>query len=514
MEFGAIPPHDSDPSNKKVPQGTNKIEKDLHDLDALTPPYGSREARRVLHLLENPSEANLGEARGILYDTESRPVLTFIGDRLANVLGPKHVGFAIDLVNRKSLLSTDAFLRGLVSRELRAVRHGLPSPLTGPEMAPLRVAIAKLCVDPELFFSDKTRARHPGEIDRLLFFPIVLLRRAASNEVTSVLVKAATIGGIEPERNRRALEMLTHLEEVHPAQRMLSQEGVAAIVETMGSFLRDPFNRLDAYAFVERWLRKEPAQAPETTHLVRDAINRLWREYREGAFGGVESFSANMMDLLALSRHFDDPLSRQVRLQACDDPHTGVASLARLVVFGPTEHLLGTLHDATHEDAPLEERHRAIRVLGYSVSPEHDKRFRLIYSDAVGRVFREDEEDPEFVGPIRTALLSVLARRLFTLPLSDPFSQAVLSDAISQKVGEASLLASTLLAITRQGRVMPLSFYDEPTLLSPIGLCIELLRHQAKNDDPSITSIADAIEGHFILDGPARFGFQLTRTQD
>jgi hypothetical protein len=152
--------------------------------------------------------------------------------------------------------------------------------------------------------------------------------------------------------------------------------------------------------------------------------------------------------------------------------------------------------------------------LGYSVSPQHDKQLHSIYSDVIARGFRGDEDDPEVVGPIRTALLSVMARRLFTLPLSDPFSQAVLSDAMSQKVGEASLLASTLLAITRQGRVMPLSFYDEPTLLRPIGLCIELLRHQAKIDDPSITPIADAIEGHFILDGPARFGFQLTRTRD
>jgi hypothetical protein len=514
VEFGAIPPHDSDPSNKKVPQGTNKIDKDLHDLDGLVPPHGSRDARKIVHLLEHPTDVHLGEARAILYDTESRRVLTFIGDRLAKVLSPPHIGFAVDLINRKSLLSTDAFLRGLVSRELKAVRHGLSSPLAGPDMAPLRVAIAKLCVDPDLFFSEKTRERHQGEIDKLLFFPIVLLRRAASNEVTSVLVKAATIGGIEPERNRRALEALTHLEESHPHHRMVSQEGVAALVDTMGSFLRDPFNRLDAYAFVERWLRKEPSRPPEATRLVRDALHRLWREYREGGIGGVESCAANIMDVVALSRHFDDPLSREVRLQACDDPHTGVASLARLVVFGPTEPLLDNLRDATGDDAPLEERLRAIRVLGYSVSPQHDKQLHSIYSDVIARGFRGDEDDPEVVGPIRTALLSVMARRLFTLPLSDPFSQAVLSDAMSQKVGEASLLASTLLAITRQGRVMPLSFYDEPTLLRPIGLCIELLRHQAKIDDPSITPIADAIEGHFILDGPARFGFQLTRTRD
>jgi hypothetical protein len=183
VEFGAVPPHEPDPSKNSLPQGQSKVEKDLHDLSGLTVPQGSSEARRIAKLLGRPTEKSLNEARAIFYDTESRPLLTFIGAQLAKVLTPNHVGFAIDLFNRRSLLSTDAFVRGLVSREHKAIRYGLASPIAGVDMAPLRVAIATLCVDPELYFSAKTRELHQGEIDKLLLFPIVLLRRSAGPEV-------------------------------------------------------------------------------------------------------------------------------------------------------------------------------------------------------------------------------------------------------------------------------------------------------------------------------------------
>ena len=79
MEFGAIPAHEPDPSNNSVPKGQAKVEKDLHDLSGLTVPSRSSEARQIAQLLRRPTEKALNQARGIFYETESRPVLSFKG---------------------------------------------------------------------------------------------------------------------------------------------------------------------------------------------------------------------------------------------------------------------------------------------------------------------------------------------------------------------------------------------------------------------------------------------------
>ena len=307
VEFGAIPPHEPDPSNKSVPKGQGEAEKDLQDLAGLIVPQRSSEALRIAQLVRRPTEKTLNEARGIFYHTESRPVLTFIGEYLAKVLTADHVRFAVDLLKGRSLLSTEAFVRGLVTRELKAIRCGLPSPIAGADMAPLRVAIATLCVDPELYFSAKTRERHQGEIDKLLLFPVVLLRRSAGREVVSVFVRAATKVGIDPGSNRRALEALTHLEEAHPGRRVVSAEQVSAIVDTMGSFLRDPLNHMDAYAFVERWLQKPVPRSSGEDQAISGALHALWANHRGGSSLGHGLCGANLMDVIALLRHFDDP---------------------------------------------------------------------------------------------------------------------------------------------------------------------------------------------------------------
>jgi hypothetical protein len=373
-------------------------------------------------------------------------------------------------------------------------------------------------VDPELFFSEKTRERHQRDIEKLLLFPIVLLRRSASDEVASVLVKGATVGGIESDRNRRALEALSHLEEAHPRRRVVSPEGAAAIVATMGSFLRDPFNRMDAYSFVDRWLRKPSMGSTEdTTRMVREALFAHWEEYRTCGDSAGEICAVNGMDVVALLNHFKDPASRTILERASNDWNKGVAILARLCVNGPTESTLNDVRDTVLRSPSLREQLQAIRVFSYSISIEHELALRPIFSEVVAERFTEVPEEAEpssAVNSARAALLSVMARRLFMHPVRSPFTAEVLSGAVSQSPGEVNLVASTLMAIARQERIMPLRFYDEPELLRPVGICIELLRHQAKRDNHAIAPIADAIEGHFILDGPARFGFQLTRTRD
>lgn len=512
MEFGAIPPHDPDPSKINEPKGQSKVEKDLHDLSGLTVPRGSSEARRIAQLLRRPTEKALNEARGILYDTQSRPVLTFTGAYLAKVLAAEHVQFAVDLLKGGALHSTDAFLRGLVAREYKAIRNGLASPIAGADMVPLRVAIASLCVDPALYFSAKTRKHHQGEIDKLLLFPIVLLRRAAGHEVASVFVKAATRGGIEPESNRRGYEGLTHIEEANPGQRVIPAEQVSAILSTMGSFLRDSLNHMDTYAFVERWLQKPAPHSSGADGPIAAVLHCLWNEYRGGSGLGQE----HVMDVIALLRHFDDPVSQMIVEQAANDSDKGIALLARLCRVGPTPCVVSDIHQTALQGGSAEERHKALRVLGYSLSAEHDVALRPVFSELVTRAFGDTGPTLDFGSDVvgaRSSLISVMARRMFTQPLKASFIADVFSDASRQNVAEASLMASTLLGIARQGRIMPLAFYDDPSLLAPIALSIELLRYQAKRIDSSLVDIADAIEGHFILDGPARFGFQLARTQ-
>ena len=201
--------------------------------------------------------------------------------------------------------------------------------------------------------------------------------------------------------------------------------------------------------------------------------------------------------------------------QAATDRDKGVALLSRLCMSGLTPCMLSELRETALKGASPEDRLGAIRVLEYSLSADHDTALRPVFSGLVTRAFEDSGPATDFgsdVAGARAALISVMARRLFTQLLNAPFTSEVLGDSVRQRVAEASLLASTLLRIARQGRVMPLAFYDNPSLLAPVGLCIELLRYQAKRKDPSIIAIADAIEGHFILDGPARFGFQLART--
>lgn len=78
-------------------------------------------------------------------------------------------------------------------------------------------------------------------------------------------------------------------------------------------------------------------------------------------------------------------------------------------------------------------------------------------------------------------------------------------------VGGTIFFASALMTIARSGRIVPLRFYDDPSLLTPVGVTIELLRHQSQTTNRPVSEAADQIEEHFLLDGPARFGFELVR---
>ena len=517
MDLGAIPPHESDPSRKPLPQEKVKVEKDYHDLTELTPPHGSRESRRLYHLLQSPTPERLAEVRDILYSTESRPVLTFIGDQLGKVLTPHHVPLARDLLRLKELPSTDAFLRSLARRELDGVRRGLSAALAGDEMVPLRVELGKLSVAPEIFFSRNTLDSHAGYIEKLLLFPIVILRRCSSREAPPLFVNAATKGSIDADVSRRALEALTHVEAADPLRRVISGEFVAAIAATMDSFFRNSLNRMDTFAFIDRWLKK-PSDNPATdSAAVRDIMHGFWREYRRGSSDPIDTRGINIMDVMALMRHFDDSTSIGIVEEACDDRNAGISIMAHLCRFGRSAGVLTRFAEALNRNAPREDRQSASRVFSYSLSSDIDTMLLPFFLQMVRREFRAESEmeaGEQNIERIRMVLVAGLARRLYTCPIDASFVVSVFHEALSRNDEEASLVASTLLGMARQRRVMPLSFYDEPKLLATIGACIERMRLSATANRPAMVSIADEIEGHFILDGPARFGFQLTRSRE
>lgn len=143
-------------------------------------------------------------------------------------------------------------------------------------------------------------------------------------------MKAATRGGIDTESNRRALEALAHLEEALPRNRVVSAEAVSTIVDTIGRFLRDPLNHMHAYAFVERWLQKPIPRSSGEDQAISGALHAHWADHQGGSSLGHGLSGANVMDVIALLRHFDDPVSRMIGEQAETDRDKGVALLSRL----------------------------------------------------------------------------------------------------------------------------------------------------------------------------------------
>ncbi len=516
MDLGGNPSHNSEPSKGPLSPGKGGLEKDTVDLHGLSVPQASFEVRRVAHLLRSPSRAALAEAREILYTTQSRPLLSFIGDCLARELTPLHVDLALDLLRLKALPSTEEFLWALVSKEHSLAGRALPPVLGGREMAPLRVEIARLCVDPALFFSKEDRDLYEKTIQRLAFYAIVPLRRSADGEVVPTLVRAASRGGIEPVMNRRAMEALTYLEEAHPHHRVVTAREVAELVGTMDDLLRDPLNQMDVYSFVERWLRKPTAPDDGGLGIVREALHQQWRECISIGRDSPDERGISITDLVALLRYFDDPPSRQILQQACYHRDIGVSCLARLCVSEDAGWGLSALLEATRPSAGNEARLSALRVFGYSISEEIDRQVLPLFHHAVTDAFKEigPEDDAVTLGDARSVLISVMARRLYTHPLDAPFTSGVLAQAMGRNVGETSLLATTLMSISRYGRVMSLSFYDKPDLITPVGVTVELLRLQSSRGDHLLSEVADTIEDHFILDSPARFGFQLARVGD
>jgi hypothetical protein len=500
----------------KVPHGPNSITPGPHDLKGLDFPYRTPLVRKVLEYLQSPSETTLQEARGILFDTTSRPLLTFIGDQLGRYLTPTHIPFAIDLLRLKSLPSTEGFLWALVSQEHIAVRLNNPPLLGGAEMAPLRGELAKLSLNPALYFSERTRARRPREVERVSSYPIVVLRRCASREEAPILIRDATRGGIEPEMNRRALETLCYLEDVDPVHRVIPGRLVAALVVTMSDLLRDPLNRMDTYAFVDRWLQKEPKDDVTEATTVRAAVHTLWDEYRSGPWTSARGCGLFGPDIIALLRHFDDPHSKRIIEEASNSTDTEVATIAMLCRAGGLRPALDKLIQATFASTPLQERLNVLAVFGYCISEDIDKLILPIFRHIVSRAFSEItvDDEPTALGAERISLISAFTRRLHTQPLHSGFNRAILAEALRFSVSGASFLATALVSIARSGRLMRLSFYDDPGLLTPIGLTIELLRHQSNHRNYGASESADEIERHFLLDGPARFGFEIGRIED
>jgi hypothetical protein len=505
-------PHESDPSING-PHGSDKATHGGHELSGLALPHGLPLAARVAELLHAPSSAALAEVREIMFDADSRPLLTFIGEHLGRCLSPNHVSLALDLLRLKSLPCTEGFLWSLVSREHRAVRHNEPPALGGAEMAPLRRELAKLCLNPGLYLSAFAQAT---ESERLASYPLVLLRRCASSEETPILIRDAIRGGIDPQMISRALEALSYLEDGDATHRVVPGRMVAALVGTMSDLLREPYNREETYAFVDRWLRKAAKDEATEAAMVRDAVHALWQEYRSEGAVSVNGRGLSGTDLIALMRHFDDPQSAKIIEDALDSADTGVATVAMLCRADTVRDALGQLMAATLSSTPLTERLSVLAAYAYSISDDIDTRILPVFRYTVSRAFGDLKpgDDPTAVGAERKTLISAFTRRLHTQPLQGLFTAGVCAEAMRLNVGGSSFLASALMSIARTGRLMRFSFYDDPALLTPIGVTIELLSHQANRKNRPAAEVAGEIERHFLVDGPARFGFELRRIED
>jgi hypothetical protein len=508
-------PHDSDPS-MNGPLGSDKATHGDHELSGLALPHGIPLAARVAELLHTASPDALAEAREIMFDAESRPLLTFIGEHLGRCLSPSHVSLALDLLRLKSLPCTEGLLWSLMSREHRDVRHSEPPALAGPEMVPLRRELAKFCLNPGLYFSDSVRASRPREVERLAFYPLVPLRRCASLAEAPILIREATTGGFDPQMNSRALEALTYLEDGNPTHRVVPGRMVAALVGTMSDLLREPYNREETYAFVDRWLRKAAKGDATEAAMVRDAVHALWKDYCSAGAASVSGRGVSATDLMTLMRHFDDPLSTKIIKEALDSADAGVATVAMLCRADTVRDALGQLMAATLSSTRLPERLSVLAAFAYSISDDVDTRILPVFRYTVSRAFGDlkPDHDPTAVGAERSTLISAFTRRLHTQPLRSPFTAGGFAEAMRLDVAGSSFLASSLLSITRTGRLMRFSFYDDPGLLTPIGVTIELLRHQANRKNRPAAEVAGEIERHFLVDGPARFGFELRRIED
>jgi hypothetical protein len=380
-------------------------------------------------------------------------------------------------------------------------------------MAPLRGEFDKLALNPALYLGPHARA---SETERLGSYPLVILRRCASREEASILIRDATKGGIDPQMNSRALEALNYVEDGHPTHRLVPGRFVAALVATMSDLLREPHNRTETYAFIDRWLKKAPRDDATEAITVRAAVHALWTEYRSERSISVHGRGLSGTDLVALMGHFDDPLSKNIIEEALSSADRGVATVAMLCKAGGVRDALDQLMSATISSTPLAERLSVLAAFGYSISDEIDTRILPVFRYAVSRAFGDLKpgNDPSAVGAERNALISAFTRRLHTQPLQSPFTAGVFAEAMRLDVGGSSFLASSLMTIARTGRLMRFSFYDDPGLLTPIGVTIELLRHQANRKNQSAVEVAGEIERHFLVDGPARFGFEISRVED
>lgn len=513
-----VDPNQSNGSNTDghKPSKDPRVDITITPLEGLMPPPRSAAGYRVRDLFRKATPDAYDEIGNILYNTESRPVRSYIGYLTAVELSPKTIPLALDILRFRSLHATQEFLTILAQREYGAFMLGDAPSLKGEVFSDLRVKLADLAVSPECYFMQKDWERHAAEIQGLTTYPITILRACAGREVEPVLVAAATRGGIDEEMNRRALDLLLLREESNPSRRVLSPEHVQAIASVTDDLLRGPFNLMQVVQLVDMWLSKEEKQASAAELEIRDGLVRQWNDYRSSEWSASAGDAPKVFDTLRLLRHFGDLDSRRALDDAAKDGHTGISLFSRLCRSGGAAEDVAAVSAALEASAPIADTLMALRVFGCRISPQVDAKLWPVFNDYINRTWGSEVVAPESHQADvaqRLVVLQNMLRRFYSERFDTPFLEQIFSAVGSENKAMATVAVNTFAQAVKIDRIPPPTFYDRPEKLGPLQAAIQILckAGREKGNDAAL-QLAQGIQELFILRGPAAYGFELAET--
>jgi hypothetical protein len=385
--------------------------------------------------------------------------------------------------------------------------------VAGPEFAEFRRLIADLVVSPECHFVERDWARHSSEIVSLTTYPITILRRSAEKETDSVLLKAATGGGLDQFMNRRALDLLTLRELSDPVHRVLPADGMSEIARATGSLLRDPFNIAHLYALLDLWASKEENLPSGGECVIRDMLIERWESFKASKDEiRVDQTPAILSDMRLL-RHFPDPLSALCLKEAAEHAHAGIRILARLALEGPSERALADLRLCLRSTENFADRLAASRVFGHYISPDVDHNLIPILDEYVQGLWGSKSESEDGERPVlaeRVVILQALVRRFYSERSDSPFLKPIFESIQGRNGAMINLAVNTFVQATQMGRIPPPQFYDDPSALASLRSTLDLLgRGMSKEQRGEGPTLVEAMEELFVYRGPAAYGFEL-----
>lgn len=500
-------------SLENQPSNTPNPEKTAPSLSELYRPPRVKGRAKVDALLESGRPEDFEEIGRLLYQTESRQLLSYVGTRLGAELSPKHIGLACDLMRLRTFHGISDFLSILAQREFAANANSQEPLLAGPEYRELRQLIAEVAVGPEFAFSDRDYRRYTNDISNLTHFPITILRRVAGSEVDAVLVHAVTRGGLCVDTNRRGVELLTLRESSSP-DRVLNDEAMISIARVLHDPLRDPFTRVLFVALIDRWLSKQQATFSPGDIAIREQLHAAWVEYSARPFEltGVESLQA--LDTIRLLRHFDDPITGLVLTQASLHAHPTISLVAKFIDPAQRREAFAVLESQLLGNVPPDIKLHAIRVFGHPISAEVDQELWPLFDRYVTDAWtlsNSSDSDAEEVAAARVIVLQSTLRRFFSEPVTGPFLSRLFHSFGKQNPPMSTVAVNTLTQVASLGQIPLLSFYEDFSNMGPVFESARILSDAVERDpaNKAAHGLLRQLEEIFVRQGPASYGFEV-----